>query len=90
MQRIIFYSIINLLNFRTASSGVDFPNIIFASIGDPIFFSLIGSRMTINLKEAGESETKEEITNHWELNPRNTLSELQFAAPSVLSSGTLL
>ncbi|PAV17203.1 hypothetical protein PNOK_0726700 [Pyrrhoderma noxium] len=42
--------------------------------------------MTINLKEAGESETKEEITNHWELNSRNTLSEPQFAAPSVLSS----
>ena len=72
------------------SSENDLPSIIFASMGDSIFFSLIGSRMAINLKEAGESKTKGEITNHWELNPRNTLSEPQFAAPSVLSSGTLL
>ena len=46
--------------------------------------------MTINLKEAGESETKEEITNHWELNPRSTLGEPQFAVPAGLSSGMLL
>ena len=72
------------------SSGVDFANIIFASIGDPIFFSLIGSRMAINLKEAGESKTKGEITNHWELHPRSTLSEPQFAAPAGLSSGEVL
>ena len=72
------------------SSGVDFPNIIFASIGDPILFSLIGSRMTINLKEAGKSKTNGEISNHWELNSRNTLSEPQFADPAGLSSGTLL
>ena len=71
------------------SSENDLPSIIFASMGDSIFFSLIGSRMAINLKEAGESKTKGEITNHWELNPRNTLSEPQFAAPSVLSSGVI-
>ena len=72
------------------SSENDLPSIIFASMGDSIFFSLIGSRMAINLKEAGESKTKGEITNHWELNPRNTLSEPQFAAPVVLSSGEVL
>ena len=72
------------------SSGLDFPDIIFASIGDPILFSLIGSRMIINLKEAGDSKVKGEITNHWELNPRSTLSEPQFAAPAVPSSGEVL
>ena len=72
------------------SSGVDFPDIIFASIGDPILFSLIGSRMIINLKEAGESKVKGEISNHWELHPRSTLSEPQFALPAVLSSGVFL
>ena len=46
--------------------------------------------MAINLKEAGESETKGEITNHWKLHPRSTLSEPQFAAPAVLSSGEVL
>ena len=72
------------------SSGVDFPNIIFASIGDPILFSLIGSRMTINLKEAGKSKTNREISNHWELHPRSTLSEPQFALPAGLSPGVFL
>ena len=46
--------------------------------------------MIINLKEAGESKTNGEISNHWELNSRNTLSEPQFADPAGLSSGTLL
>ena len=45
--------------------------------------------MTINLKEAGESKTKGEIINHWELNPGDTLSEPQFAAPAVLPSGVI-
>ena len=80
---------IDLVDFRTLGSGNDLPNIVLASIGDPVIFSLLGSRMAINLKEAGESKTKGEITNHWELNPRNTLSEPQFAAPSVLSSGVI-
>ena len=61
-----------------------------SGIGCPTLFSLIGSRMIINLKEAGESKTKGETTNHWELNPRSTLSEPQFAAPAVLSSGEVL
>ena len=81
---------IDLVDFRTLGSGNDFPNIVLASIGDPVIFSLLGSRMAINLKEAGESKTKGEITNHWELNPRGTLSEPQFALPAGLSSGVFL
>ena len=81
---------IDLVDFRTLGSGNDLPNIALASIGDPVIFSLLGSRMAINLKEAGESKTKGEITNHWELHPRSTLSEPQFAAPAVLSSCEVL
>ena len=46
--------------------------------------------MTINLKEAGESKTNGEISNHWELNSRNILSEPQFAAPAGLPFGVFL
>ena len=70
-------------------TGYGVISIVLAGIGNPILLSLLGSRMIINLKEAGESKTKGEITNHWELNPRNTLSEPQFAAPPVLSSGVI-
>ncbi|PAV17205.1 hypothetical protein PNOK_0726900 [Pyrrhoderma noxium] len=45
-------------------------------------WNLLGSRMAINLKEAGESETKGEFTNHWKPNLKSTLSEPQFAAPA--------
>ena len=71
-------------------TGYSVISIVLAGIGNPILLSLLGSRMIINLKEAGESKTKGEITNHWELNPRGTLSEPQFAAPVVLSSGEVL
>ena len=81
---------IGLVDFRTLGSGNDFPNIVLASIGDPVIFSLLGSRMAINLKEAGDSESKGQPTNHWELHPRNTLSEPQFAAPAGLSSCEVL
>ena len=79
-----------LVDFRNLGSGNDFLSIILAGIGDPVIFSLLGSRMAINLKEAGESKTKGEITNHWELHPRSTLSEPQFAAPAGLSSSVFL
>ncbi|PAV17200.1 hypothetical protein PNOK_0726400 [Pyrrhoderma noxium] len=73
--------------FHNLDSGSYLLNVILTGIGSPILFSLLGSRMAINLKEAGESETKGEITNHWELHPRSTLSEPQFAAPAVTTMG---
>lgn len=89
-ERIIFCSIINIINSRITDSGSELLNFIFAGIGDPSLFSLLGSRMAINLKEAGDSESKGQPTNHWELHPRNTLSEPQFAAPAGLPFGVFL
>ncbi|PAV17199.1 hypothetical protein PNOK_0726300 [Pyrrhoderma noxium] len=83
---ITFCSILNLLGFHNFGSEYYLLPIILSGIGCPTLFSLIGSRMIINLKEAGDSKLKGEISNHWELNPRSTLSEPQFAAPAVLSS----
>ena len=71
-------------------TGSSVISIAVAGIGHPILLSLLGSRMIINLNEAGESKTTGEINNHWELNPRGTLSEPQFAAPAVPSSGEVL
>ena len=71
-----------MANFHILNSWC---NLILTGIGNPILFSLLGSRMAINLKEAGESETKGDFTNHWKPNLKSILSEPQFAAPAGMS-----
>lgn len=73
-----------MINYHIVNSWC---NLIITGIGDPLLFSILGSRMAINLKEAGKSEIKGDTTNHWQSNSKSTLSNLQFAAPAGPSSG---
>ena len=73
-----------MVNYHIVNSWC---NLIISGIGDPLLFSILGSRMAINLKEAGKSEITEDTTNHWQSNSNGTLSDQQFAAPVGPSSG---
>lgn len=77
-----FHSVILCSMFAILGFRLTIPNIILAdilsSLGNPSFLSLLGSRMLVNLKEAGE-RGQNEGTNYRP--PTITMSDIDFAIP---------
>ncbi|KAL5524850.1 hypothetical protein ACEPAF_9996 [Sanghuangporus sanghuang] len=74
---IILCSMFAILGFKLVIPNVILADIL-SSLGNPSFLSLLGSRMLINLKEAGE-RGQNEGTNY--KIPSMTLSDIDFAEP---------
>ncbi|PAV15217.1 hypothetical protein PNOK_0897800 [Pyrrhoderma noxium] len=78
---VLFCGLINIISYQVTGLSTSNGAYVISILGSPIFLSILGSRMFINLKEAGESNLKvgSGIPARW--NPNSTISNLQFAAP---------
>ena len=75
---VITCSVFNILNIRLEASV--FASYIFNALGNPALFTILGSRMLFNLKEAAE------LGVHEGTNVRvstRTMSEINFAEPAI-------
>ena len=61
---------------------------ILSFLGSPGFLCLLGSRMFLNLKEAGEAEVNEGTSIPSVNNPASNIGDPQFEQPSSSSSGS--
>ena len=87
LLRVIFCSIINLVDYQLEYELDSTREIIVSTLGNPILLCLLGSRMFINLKEAGSSDVKSGSSAS-ALSQRSVASDLQFAdMPASLHSG---
>ena len=79
---VLFCSVINIVNYKTSGEVISTSNIsyVFAVLGNPSFLCLLGSRISINLKEAGESTVDEDSS--FQENTGSTLSDPHFAGPA--------
>ncbi|PAV17534.1 hypothetical protein PNOK_0759900 [Pyrrhoderma noxium] len=79
---VLFCSVINIVNYKTSGEVISTSNIsyVFAVLGNPSFLCLLGSRISINLKEAGEATVDEDSS--FQENTGNTLSDPHFAGPA--------
>ena len=87
--RVIFCSIINLINYQSKYEldSTTTRSSIVSILGNPSLLCLLGSRMFINLKEAGSSDVKSGSSAS-ALSQRSVASDLQFAdMPASLHSG---
>ena len=90
LLRIIFCSIINLVVYQLEYELDSTRNSIVYILGNPSLLCLLGSRMFINLKEAGSSDVKggSSTSALSQQSGRNVVSDLQFAdVPGSMSSG---
>ena len=88
-QRLVFCSAINIVSTRIAFLG-SFPQkgaIILDFLGNSGFLCLAGSRMFLNLKEAGDAGVNEGTDIPSNNTPKSTISGLDFAAPASSSPG---
>ena len=76
--RVIFCSIINLIGFKSDYEINSTREFIVSILGNPSLLCLLGSRMFINLKEAGSSGVKSGSSAS-ALSQRSVASDLQFA-----------
>lgn len=91
-DQIIYYlvvlscSIANMIGLKIATTGLSAGSyvLIQVAIGSPGLFCLVGSRMYMNLKEAGDTQLTEGRANR--LFPETTLSSLEVAYPRGSSS----
>ena len=81
LLRIIFCSIINLVVYQLEYELDSTRNSIVYILGNPSLLCLLGSRMFINLKEAGSSDVKggSSTSALSQQSGRNVVSDLQFA-----------
>ena len=90
LLRIIFCSIINLVDYQLEYGLNSTRNSIVSFLGSPSLLCLLGSRMFINLKEAGSSDVKSGSSTSApsQQSGRSVVSDLQFADVSgSMSSG---
>ena len=88
--RVIFCSIINLVDYQLEYELDSTREIIVSTLGNPILLCLLGSRMFINLKEAGSSDVKggSSTSALSQQSGRSAVSDLQFAdVTGSMSSG---
>ena len=80
-SRVLFCGLINIISYQVTGLSTSNGAYVIPIPGSPIFLSILGSRMFINLKEAGGANLKvgSGIPARW--NPKSTISNLQFAAP---------
>ena len=83
LLRVIFCSIINLINYQLEYEldSTTTRNSIVSILGNPSYLCLLGSRMFINLKEAGSSDVKggSSTSAPSQQSGRSVVSDLQFA-----------
>ena len=85
--RVIFCSVINLVVYQLEYELDSTRESIFSILGNPSLLCLLGSRMFINLKEAGSSDVKSGSSAS-ALSQRSVASDLLFAdMPASLHSG---
>ena len=90
LLRIIFCSIINLIVFKSDYELNSTREVIVSILGNPSYLCLLGSRMFINLKEAGSSDVKSgsSASALSQQSGGSVVSDLQFADVSgSMSSG---
>ena len=90
LLRVIFCSIINLVDYQLEYELDSTREIIVSTLGNPILLCLLGSRMFINLKEAGSSDVKggSSTSAPSQQSGSSEVSDLQFAdVPSSMNSG---
>ena len=88
--RVIFCSIINLVVYESEYEFNSTRNNIVSILGDPSLLCLLGSRMFINLKEAGSSDVKSGSSTSAlsQQSGRSAVSDLQFAdVPGSMNTG---
>ena len=88
--RIIFCSIINLVGYQLGHEINSTREAIVYILGSPSLLCLLGSRMFINLKEAGSSDVKggSSTSAPSQQSGNSVVSDLQFAdVPGSMSSG---
>ena len=78
LLRIIICSIINLIDYQSEYALDSTRSGIVSILGSPSLLCLLGSRMFINLKEAGSSDVKGGSSAS-ALSQRSVASDLQFA-----------
>ena len=81
LLRIIFCSIINLIGFKSDYELNSTRDVIVSILGNPSYLCLLGSRMFINLKEAGSSDVKggSSTSAPSQQSGNSVVSDLQFA-----------
>ena len=81
LLRVIFCSIINLIGFKSEYELNSTREVIVSILGNPSLLCLLGSRMFINLKEAGSSDVKSGSSTSAPSQQigRSVVSDLQFA-----------
>ena len=90
LLRIIFCSIINLIEYQSGYEFNSTRSSIVSILGNPNLLCLLGSRMFINLKEAGSSDVKggSSASALSQQSGSSVVSDLQFAdVPGSMSSG---
>ena len=90
LLRVIFCSIINIVDYQLEYELDSTREIIVSTLGNPILLCLLGSRMFINLKEAGSSDVKggSSTSALSQQSGRSMVSDLQFTGVSgSMSSG---
>ena len=90
LLRIIFCSIINLIEYQPEYEFNSTRNSIVSILGNPSLLCLLGSRMFINLKEAGSSDVKggSSTSAPSQQSGNSVVSDLQFAdVPGSMGSG---
>ena len=68
------------LNYNGFSNQISY--YILGALGNPVFLCLLGSRMFVNLMEAGQSEVKNGSSNNVLSGVGSTISDIQFSDPS--------
>ena len=88
--RVIFCSIINLIEYQPEYEFNSTRSSIVSILGNPSLLCLLGSRMFINLKEAGSSDVKggSSASAPSQQSGSSVVSDLQFAdVPGSMGSG---
>ena len=90
LLRVIFCSIINIVGYQSKYEINSTRNNIVSLLGSQSLLCLLGSRMSINLKEAGSSDVKSGSSTSAlsQQSGSSAVSDLQFAdVPGSMSSG---
>ena len=76
INRVLSCSALNIITWQVDLSGSFF---VLDSLGDPSLLCLLGSRMFLNLKNAGETEVKDDMSGGYRVGTGSILSDPQFA-----------
>ena len=75
-------------NNSVVATTANYSGYVFEVLGNPSFLCLFGSRMFINLKDAGKTEVNDGLDD--QESEGRSQSNMQFAIPAVQHSGTIV